>query len=432
VSAVRQVGGEKQTKQVSETAKRAAMRPEGGYVDLNLTREGSRRMVLRRDKVEIGNSGEYAARLGQDTSNESLLGPVLQPLFLAPDPTSTADSKVSQMKVRRLSWSEAQTLAGEWNLFAPTVFTTFDWQASWYEAYGGPEPIVIACADGSSLLGLAVLQRQGRRLRFLGDGTYDSVNLDFIYKANSVIPELVRAAKGLLGPLGVLDLRTIPSSSPSCSALADGWLSYRYETPHLVIPLQSSWDAYLKTLSSKMRSSLTRKVKKADRRCRVIVCQTEEQLPAFLNKLYTLHGERWHSRGEEGAFSLRRRNIFFELVAKRFLRQGWLRFWMLELEGKEAAIEFGFTFRGVHSVLQCGFDPQLAADSPGIVLRAILLKTLIQEGVRYYDFLGGNEAYKYKWGASDMRFVNITATRLVSLGSLWLMAKKLYRKVVPP
>jgi hypothetical protein len=41
VSAARQVGGEKQTKQVSETAKRAAMRPEGGYVDLNLTREAA-------------------------------------------------------------------------------------------------------------------------------------------------------------------------------------------------------------------------------------------------------------------------------------------------------------------------------------------------------------------------------------------------------
>ena len=33
------------------------MRPEGSYADLmNLTREGSRRMVLRRDRVAIGNS----------------------------------------------------------------------------------------------------------------------------------------------------------------------------------------------------------------------------------------------------------------------------------------------------------------------------------------------------------------------------------------
>ena len=45
VSAARQVGGEKQTNQVIETAKRVAMRPEGGYVDLNLTREGGRCMV---------------------------------------------------------------------------------------------------------------------------------------------------------------------------------------------------------------------------------------------------------------------------------------------------------------------------------------------------------------------------------------------------
>ncbi len=46
VSAARPVGGEKQTKQVSETAKRAAMRSEGGYVDLNLTREGGSHMVF--------------------------------------------------------------------------------------------------------------------------------------------------------------------------------------------------------------------------------------------------------------------------------------------------------------------------------------------------------------------------------------------------
>jgi hypothetical protein len=46
VSAVRQIGGEKHTKRFSETAKQAAMRPEGGYVDLNFTREGGRDMLF--------------------------------------------------------------------------------------------------------------------------------------------------------------------------------------------------------------------------------------------------------------------------------------------------------------------------------------------------------------------------------------------------
>ena len=46
MSAEKQVGGETQTKQVRETAQRAAMQPEGDYVDLNLKREGGRRMVF--------------------------------------------------------------------------------------------------------------------------------------------------------------------------------------------------------------------------------------------------------------------------------------------------------------------------------------------------------------------------------------------------
>ena len=42
----REGGGEKRANQVSETANRAAMQPEGGYVDLNLKREGGRRRVF--------------------------------------------------------------------------------------------------------------------------------------------------------------------------------------------------------------------------------------------------------------------------------------------------------------------------------------------------------------------------------------------------
>lgn len=46
VSPAMQIGGETQTKQVSESDKRAAMRPDSGHVDLNLTREGGRHMVF--------------------------------------------------------------------------------------------------------------------------------------------------------------------------------------------------------------------------------------------------------------------------------------------------------------------------------------------------------------------------------------------------
>jgi hypothetical protein len=79
LSAARQVGGEKQTNQVRETAQRAAMRRGGGDVDLmNLTREGNRRMVLRRDTVEIGNSGKFRIAKRKSTGGFSLMDKALK------------------------------------------------------------------------------------------------------------------------------------------------------------------------------------------------------------------------------------------------------------------------------------------------------------------------------------------------------------------
>jgi hypothetical protein len=57
---------EKQTKQVSETAKRAAMGPEGGYVYLSLTREG-----WIKSKRRWSNFGAGQGRLGTRKRNQS-------------------------------------------------------------------------------------------------------------------------------------------------------------------------------------------------------------------------------------------------------------------------------------------------------------------------------------------------------------------------
>jgi len=336
------------------------------------------------------------------------------------------------MMVRYLDWHEGTAYAEQWNSLAPTVFTTFDWQASWYDAYGGQEPVVVTCTDETGLLGLAAFQRQERRIRFLGDGTYDSDNLDFVYRDPKVVPELLKAARRLVGPFDILDLRAIQPFSPLTSTPLQGWLAYRFETPHPVIVLHGSWDDYLSTLAAKTRSELRRRLRKAEGRCKVVSCQTEEQLPAFLDTLQRLHGERWRSRGQEGAFALKRRSTFFDLVARRFLRRGWLKFSLLEIDAKEAAVEFGFTFRGTYSSLLAGFDPALSLECPALILRAHLLKMLIKEGVHYYDFLGGNEEHKYRSGACDLRFFNINATPRFSPASLWLAAKKFYRKTVAP
>ena len=54
-----------------------------------------------------------------------------------------------------------------------------------------------------------------------------------------------------------------------------------------------------------------------------------------------------------------------------------------------------------------GRDPDCNDISPGLVLHAWSIRYAIREGFRSYEFLRGNEAYKYSFGATDRRLVNL-------------------------
>ncbi|RUX44983.1 GNAT family N-acetyltransferase, partial [Mesorhizobium sp. M7A.F.Ca.CA.002.09.1.1] len=48
-----------------------------------------------------------------------------------------------------------------------------------------------------------------------------------------------------------------------------------------------------------------------------------------------------------------------------------------------------------------GFDPAYAEESPGAILIGHAIVESIREDAREFDFLRGQEAYKYGWGAAD-------------------------------
>ena len=48
-----------------------------------------------------------------------------------------------------------------------------------------------------------------------------------------------------------------------------------------------------------------------------------------------------------------------------------------------------------------GFDPRYKPFSPGTLLIAYTIESALAEHCKTVDFLRGNEAYKYFWGAQD-------------------------------
>ncbi len=91
-------------------------------------------------------------------------------------------------------------------------------------------------------------------------------------------------------------------------------------------------------------------------------------------------------------------------MATGFLRRGWLRFYHLEVDGVIRAAQFGFAFRGVLHSLQESFDrdfrPQ-GVGGVGVVLRGMAIRECIAEGLVSYDFLGGVEEFKTRWGTTN-------------------------------
>ena len=67
---------------------------------------------------------------------------------------------------------------------------------------------------------------------------------------------------------------------------------------------------------------------------------------------------------------------------------------------RPAAAAFGFEDDGAYYLYNSGYDPDLGAASPGVVLVEQLVRYAAGSGRTTFDFLKGDEAYKYRMGAT--------------------------------
>lgn len=321
-----------------------------------------------------------------------------------------------------------------------TTFCTWEWLSCWWECFGKDQKLLtIALFDCEALVGLApfAISQENvgwfslRMLRFMGDGSGDSDNLDL-----PVQPGYERAfAEEVLNVLrqrkrlwDVCLLNTLPFASPGAHCVGEllrsrSWTSFEYFSSCSAVDLPKTWARYLEMLSSEDQKNLTRYTRRLQNRNSVKIyrCCRQEELPRCLEALFGLHQKRWQKAGEPGTFSSDNRRHFYDRLSRDLLHRGWLEFWILELGGEIAAAQFAFRYAHKVFQLQEGYDPKRGSDRPGYVLRGAVLERLIQENVRTYDFLGGEDAYKVRWGARQAVYRQMHFATAFSVGALWLV-----------
>ena len=101
-------------------------------------------------------------------------------------------------------------------------------------------------------------------------------------------------------------------------------------------------------------------------------------------------------------------NAFIRRLTAHALTRGWLSIWLLELDGKPAAMEYQLTFRGDIHALRGDFDDEFSSDSPGTFLNWRILERLFDEGQTCYHMGPGDNAYKLRWAEQAPALSKVT------------------------
>lgn len=132
---------------------------------------------------------------------------------------------------------------------------------------------------------------------------------------------------------------------------------------------------------------------------------TEEKVGEWWKELLRLHEARWSRRGQSGVLADPRVRQVHEQALPGLFSGGLLRMVALRFNQRLAAIFYGFgdTRPGRERVYYYlgGFDPDLERFSPGTLVIGYALEEALRAGARQFDFLRGQENYKYSWGGVD-------------------------------
>jgi CelD/BcsL family acetyltransferase involved in cellulose biosynthesis len=312
-------------------------------------------------------------------------------------------------------------LKPEWNDLVhrsrqDTVFLTWEWQSTWWKHLGEGSLLLLgfrAEKDGR-LVGIAPLfhtQTDDRQPVLHQIGCRDvSDYLDLIVEQgqeDAVYQALLGYLQEEAPAWDLVDLCNIPQTSQTFVRLRDMAESQGLQTlveiedvcP--IIDLPSTWDDYLMMLDKKQRHEVRRKMRKAEyeANARFFVVGLEQDLQAAMEEFVDLHQR---STPEKDEFMDPKMQRFFFDVAQVLQEKGWLQLAFVEMDGQKAATLLNFDYGESILVYNSGYDPsQFRHLSPGIVVTACSIEYAIALGRSKFDFLRGDEVYKYRFGAQD-------------------------------
>jgi CelD/BcsL family acetyltransferase involved in cellulose biosynthesis len=344
------------------------------------------------------------------------------------------------------SFTELESLAGEWNdllneSFTQVPFLRYEYLHTWWETRGGGEwpdahLAVVSAREQGRLIGVAPFfsakNREGDPALLLLGSIEISDYLDVIVRPNDLevfIPGLldfldhsgpaglsVSAPEAESKPWLALDLQNIPEASPTLPILKTeaekrGWnftLEQTYHAPS--IPLPGDYETYLSGIDKKQRHEIRRKMRRigdSGSDVRWYIVTDGDSLEAEVDAFMVMMTEE-PDKAKFLTDDMRRQ---MQLSSRAAFDNGWLQLAFLEVDGQKAAGYLNFDYQNRIWVYNSGIERRYLELSPGWVLLGHLLQWANENKRSEFDFMRGNEDYKYRFGGVDHFLVRAKVTR---------------------
>ena len=310
---------------------------------------------------------------------------------------------------------------------ADTPFSRHEYLSEWWKTLGGgewnvgadghpPQLVLVSAMENDQLIGIAPLfiaKYEGQRALMLVGSIEISDYLDLIVRAD----DHARFVSGLLDFLAssqvdnwsTLDWYNLSDSSPTLAVLKAesenrGWTHHEeIYRPTPYIPLNGSFDEYLARIDKKQRHEIRRKMRRAaesEKNVRFHVIDSSADIESEMNAFFELMVQ--DPNKEEFLHPEMREQM--SVTIRNAYERGYLWLAFLEVNGDKAAASLNFDYKNKLWGYNSGVGREHMELSPGWVLLAHVIQWCSEHGRSEFDFMRGDEEYKYRFGGVN-RFV---------------------------
>jgi CelD/BcsL family acetyltransferase involved in cellulose biosynthesis len=361
-------------------------------------------------------------------------------------PTSNAAPATSSLVAREVAFDDIPRSVWDRLLAqtaAATPFSRWSFHRAWWDAYGAnahEQYLVITGADDTEARAIAPLMHRheveaedlpthttvrehsptcrnvdGEQMAIMFGASYHADYATILTAPRDADAAADAMAVAFAGndarfdgdqPWDVIDLRRLRMNDPALPALESALDAEREQEDvcPVVTVRGSTWDEYLATLDKKDRHEIRRKLRRATTIGDLSI-EIGPPTPDAVGDFVRLHTLRFGERGlfpaNEGGERSRR---FINRLAELELAEpggGQLHVARVHCGQKLIFTALAFDDGQTCYLYNAGMDPDAALASPGVTGFALYIRDRIEAGRTRFDFLRGNEKYKYEWGAID-------------------------------